>query len=66
MAAAIIADAEENKIKRTKKPTAQPPDASYVALKKLFTEHVSHEITVQHLKDVHCVIEKKQKKEAIS
>ncbi|MBX9635990.1 MAG: hypothetical protein K2Q45_00375 [Nitrosomonas sp.] len=55
-------DVEENKIKRTKKPAAQPPDASYAALKKLFTDHVAKEITVQQFKDVHCLIEKKQKK----
>jgi hypothetical protein len=54
--------AEESKIKRAKKPAAAPPDASYVALKRLFTEHVSKEITVQNLKDVHGLIEKKQKK----
>jgi hypothetical protein len=54
--------AEESKIKRAKKPAAAPPDASYTALKKLFAEHVSKEITVQNLKDVHGFIEKKQKK----
>ena len=53
---------EESKVKRAKKPAAQPPDASYTALKRLFSEHASKEITVQNLKDVHGFIEKKQKK----
>lgn len=53
---------EESKVKRAKKPAAAPPDASYTALKRLFSEHVSKEITVQNLKDVHGFIEKKQKK----